>query len=351
MNAFDDDSNDQRKTAADLKSKENIAKKSMSKNRASRILEEDEDEKEQIQKMKTAAKERFGHQVKFDKYRTSNVIKIICITLAIIIIPLEIFVQNVLQDKEAIMIQSFQTHLDGSQSFMKVFMNIPLVLVTPQVTVLFMILLYLATDSLIAFKSSLLTCFGIYIITFLKLLYKDGRPFWVENNIKGYSCSFDFAGPSYHLFIMMFFWAYNLVMYCMKYAEEVNYTVVYGLGVFIFFMSCWIIVGGLYTGSIFIYQGIIGALYGLIYLVLCMNFDTEIHRMCEKTGFIVQSSRKYKFYLFFMCIGLFVVSLIYYNSELDQWTMPQAWVINATNEDHLCREQLLSSNNNRLGLD
>lgn len=63
-------------------------------------------------------------------------------------------------------------------------------------------------------------------------------------------------------------------------------------------------------------------LYGLIFLVLCMNFDTEIHRMCEKTGFIVQSSRKYKFYLFFLCIGLFVVALIYYNCELDQWTMP-----------------------------
>ena len=203
--------------------------------------------------MKVASKDRFGHTVRFDKYRTSNVIKIICITLAIIIIPLEIFVQNVLQDKEGNMIRNFQTNLDGSASFLRVFMQIPLALVTPQITLLFMILLYLSTDSLIAFKSSLLTCFGIYIMTFLKLLYKDGRPFWVEPDIKGYSCAFDFAGPAYHLFILTFFWVYNLVMYCMKYAEEVNLPLIYFLGVMMFLLGIWVIIGGLYTGSIFIY--------------------------------------------------------------------------------------------------
>ena len=203
--------------------------------------------------MNDASKQRFGHTVRFDKYRTSNVIKIISITLAIIIIPLEIFVQNVLQDKEGNLIRDFQNGLAGSASFLKVFMNIPLVLMTPQVTLLFMILLFLSTDSLIAFKSSILTCFGIYIMTFLKLLYKDGRPFWVEPDIKGYSCAFDFAGPSYHLFILTFFWVYNLVMYCMKYAETVNLPIIYFLASLMVLLGIWVIIGGLYTGSIFIY--------------------------------------------------------------------------------------------------
>jgi hypothetical protein len=92
-------------------------------------------------------------------------------------------------------------------------------------------------------------------------------------------------------------------------------------------------------------------LYGFIMLVLALNFDTEIHRLCEKTGFIVQSSRKYKFYLFFVCIGMFVVALIYYNSELDQWTMPQTWVVNASQPEKYCKELLLQTSNNRLGLD
>lgn len=116
-----------------------------------------------------------------------------------------------------------------------------------------MLFLYLTTDSLIAFKSSILTCFGIYFITFLKLLYKDGRPFWIGTDIKGYDCAFDFAGPGYHLYTITFFWTYNIVMYCMKYAEKVNYTAVYTLFGFLTVMGVWIVIAGLYTGTIFIY--------------------------------------------------------------------------------------------------
>lgn len=140
-------------------------------------------------------------------------------------------------------------------------------------------------------------------------------------------------------------------MYCMKYAEKVNYYLVGSLYFLVFVTGIWVIISGLYEGTIYIYQNVIGMLYGLIYLVLCMNFDTEIHRMCEKTGFIVQSSRKNKFYLFFLCIGLFVASLIYYNSELDQWTMPQTWVVNASTDNQDCRNSLVQTSNNRLGLD
>jgi hypothetical protein len=266
--------------------------------------------------MNRASRRRFGHTVKFEKYKTSNLIKIICITLAIIIIPLEIFVQNVLQDAEGTLIQKIQESF-GQSEFLEVFMRIPIWLMRPETTCFFMFFFYLATDSLIAFKNAILTCFGLYFITFLKLLYKDGRPFWIKENIIGYECFFDFGAPGYHLYILTFFWAYNIIMYCMKYAEKVNNLLVGFLFTLLTLMGFWIVLSGLYNGTIFIYQNVIGMLYGFIMLVLALNFDTEIHRLCEKTGFIVQSSRKYKFYLFFVCIGMFVVALIYYNSELD----------------------------------
>lgn len=132
-------------------------------------------------------------------------------------------------------------------------MNIPLVLVRPETTCFFMFLLYLSTDSLIAFKSSIMTCFGIYIITFLKLLYKDGRPFWINPDIIGYECAFDFAGPGYHLYTLTFFWAYNIIMYCMKYSEKVNNTLVYSLFGVLAVMGIWITIAGLYNGTIYIY--------------------------------------------------------------------------------------------------
>ena len=61
--------------------------------------EDDDDSKDsrkKDKKMNRLSKIRFGHQVQFEKYQTSNSIKVLCITLAIIIIPLEIFVQHVL---------------------------------------------------------------------------------------------------------------------------------------------------------------------------------------------------------------------------------------------------------------
>jgi hypothetical protein len=195
----------------------------------------------------------------------------------------------------------------------------------------------------------MLTGFGLYFMTFLKLLYKDGRPFWVSSTIVSYDCLFDFSGPSYHLFIISFFWPYNIIMYCMKYVEKVNNTLVNTLIIINGLFMAWLMISGLYTGTIFLYQNVIGMLYGLMYLVLCVNFDREIHKYCEKAGFIVQSSRKYKFYLFFLCIGLFVVCLIFYNCEVDNWTMPQTWVVNVN--EPVCIDDLLSSSNNRLGLD
>lgn len=114
-------------------------------------------------------------------------------------------------------------------------------------------MLYLCTDSLIAFKSAILTCFGIYIITFLKLIYKDGRPFWVSFDVEGYLCEFDFAGPSYHLFLVSFFWCYNIIMYLMKYAEKVKTKLVVVLFLLLTLMSVWIIIAGEYTGTSYIY--------------------------------------------------------------------------------------------------
>jgi hypothetical protein len=101
----------------------------------------------------------------------------------------------------------------------------------------FMEFLYLTTDSLLAFKTAIITCFGYYILTFLKLMYKDARPFWLNNDITGYSCRFDFGDPSYHLYTLTTFWLYNIIMYKMKYAEKVNKQSVYMMfgGLIVFF--------------------------------------------------------------------------------------------------------------------
>jgi hypothetical protein len=64
------------------------------------VLSDEQESSQASMRDNHAAEERFRHKVKFEDYKTSNLIKIISVTLAIIIIPLEIFVQHVLQQSE-----------------------------------------------------------------------------------------------------------------------------------------------------------------------------------------------------------------------------------------------------------
>jgi len=115
-------------------------------------------------------------------------------------------------------------------------------LVQPDASMFIMEFLYLTTDSLLAFKTAIITCFGYYFLTFLKLLYKEARPFWLSNEIQGYSCSFDFGDPAYHLYTITTFWVYNIIMYQLKYAEKVNKRFVNAIfGFFILFSGLLVV--------------------------------------------------------------------------------------------------------------
>ena len=79
---------------------------------------------------------------------------------------------------------------------------------TANSTLMISVVLFLFSDSLIAFKSTLLLCFGLYIMTFLKIIYQSPRPFWVDGDVQSYNseCKFDYASPSTHIFCLIFFW-------------------------------------------------------------------------------------------------------------------------------------------------
>lgn len=79
--------------------------------------------------------------------------------------------QHVLQDAEGTLINNIQNAFGRDNTALKIFMRIPLYLVRPQITCLFMCFLYLSTDSLIAFKVSVY--FGM---TFVELNFDELRP-------------------------------------------------------------------------------------------------------------------------------------------------------------------------------
>lgn len=103
-----------------------------------------------------------------------------------------------------------------------------------------MIGLSMGTDSLIAFKSAFLTCIGIFAMGVMNMFYKDSRPFWDAMSITSYGhCFFTFASPDTSMFILTFFYTYNLIMYRFKYSgdKSVFYTTLSWFFVLLLFLA------------------------------------------------------------------------------------------------------------------
>lgn len=86
---------------------------------------------------------------------------------------------------------------------------------------------------------------------------------------------------------------------------------------------------GLVNGLNYLYQSAVGQVFGFCYLVFCLSFDREIHKICEKSGFILQSSRGKKFEIFFACLAMYVSVSLYFFACGMNWNMPQNWVMNS----------------------
>jgi hypothetical protein len=60
-----------------------------------------------------------------------------------------------------------------------------------------------------------------------------------------------------------------------------------------------------------------------------MSFDSSIMSYTEKLGFNVRSSRKYKFYVLFLCLGLYIAGFAFKESYKVQDNYYKAiWLIN-----------------------
>ena len=128
-------------------------------------------------------------------------------------------------------------------------------LASEKTTLLASIFFFLAFDSLIAFKTTLLYCLGQYLMMLLKLLYQSPRPFWMERDIAslGQVCLFDFSSPSMHLFNLCFFWLYSIYMYHQKYTEKVNTALVTLLYTVLFVFTGFFIFSSLVMGLTYLY--------------------------------------------------------------------------------------------------
>lgn len=76
-----------------------------------------------------------------------------------------------------------------------------------------------------------------------------------------------------------------------------------------------------YLGQTFLFESIAGMVYSILIAISFLKFDVDIHRYCEKLWFNIYTSRKHKFLLMFICIGVFVVSWVFYKVLLRTYSI------------------------------
>ena len=206
------------------------------------------------------------------------------------------------------------------------------------------------SDALLAFKTMILTTIGMFFLVLAQLSFKDGRPFWDQADVNSNGqCIYSFSSPDTTAYNASFLLPYVIMIYLFKY-NQTPYVVINVSAIFLMvILWVWIYLESYVNGTAYIYQNVIGQLSGFVYLVFCLTFDNEIHRYCEKAGFIVRSSRSRKFHIFFFCAGCFIFVIAYF-SALSDWRMPLDWIVNANLNEEICLKLFENRANNNLGM-
>mmetsp|Transcript_36910 Transcript_36910/g.56518 ORF Transcript_36910/g.56518 Transcript_36910/m.56518 type:complete len:211 (-) Transcript_36910:30-662(-) len=87
-----------------------------------------------------------------------------------------------------------------------------------------------------------------------------------------------------------------------------------------------------------------------MFFVITVTFDSEILNKCEQIGFIVRSSRKYKFYLLFFGIFLYLIGLVVLQSNDDEWADQTIWIININRNLNHCKDEMYATGATRIGM-
>lgn len=127
-----------------------------------------------------------------------------------------------------------------------------------------------------AFKGAICYCFGSFIIIIISIYYTSDRPFWVDGNIRTYQafCQLNFSCPSQHMLGIVFLINYQIYMYFIKYTKNPNYSLVVVLYVLSSIYAGILAFGLNLFGNIYLYQVVISIIISIIYLLVCLSFDS-----------------------------------------------------------------------------
>jgi hypothetical protein len=114
------------------------------------------------------------------KLNQENCYKIIQLITIILIIPLQMICQSLLMNSENRLIVYIQNNfMNRFPTILQIFKFI-FDLGSTENTLVSQVFIFLAFDSLQAFKTTITYCFGVYIFMIFKLAFREPRPFWTD---------------------------------------------------------------------------------------------------------------------------------------------------------------------------
>jgi membrane-associated phospholipid phosphatase len=100
----------------------------------------------------------------------------------------------------------------------------------------------------------------------------------------------DFSGPSDHAFLVCFFYFYITIIFLERYNEKPKHLLTI---ILITLVTLLFILNSLtfsYFGNTYLIESLVGGIFGFLYTIGLLYFDSYIHELVEKTGFIVKES-------------------------------------------------------------
>lgn len=252
-------------------------------------------------------------------------------------IPLWILFEKMMTTKENEAILWLQKEIPPESIWRNVF-GVFYTMFSTEVTLLVQIFLFLADDSLLAFKGALVYSVGVYIVMMMKLIMQDPRPYWQEQTIRltAEYCDLAYAHPSTYVFNSVFFWSYTIYMRFWKFSPTQSKLAISLLYVVLFVCFGVQVLAMALFGLLYPHQAFLTAFYSVIYLIAVVSFDQEIMQFSEGAGFLTHSSRKAKFQVLFYALFLFVVASGIVAGMDDAWAHDSKWIRNVIDDlkDH-----------------
>jgi hypothetical protein len=260
--------------------------------------------------------------------------------LGIVLIPLQLIFADDIKPYDAYIIETIQTSIVYLTPSMMSFFSFLSSILSTVSNIRFLtsavIFFYLCFDPGVAYKTTLVAGFGIYIVFILKLIIHDGRPYWIYDTIKPGLCRTSFGSPSLDVFVGMLYSHY--IFFCTKRAlQSKDRIVALNKNAILVSEYCSIAmivmnisVGLMYAamGENFFYQIFVTFFYGFILIRIMIIFNKDIDHFANGSRFVKQISNVSNIFVMFLVIFLAISACIIYQITNSDLLISRDWTTN-----------------------